>query len=600
MKQSTRHKNKNKNKNKRKYRTRKYIKNIKNKTRKYYKKGGLGPSDGGFIIEIDEDNIPLNNGLNYLNAKQFIDNFLFTDTFIKTYLEKDPYLQKLYALNTVDFTRLYSGDINDLVDLIQPYFTKDLDKILHIFKLVDPKSQSEFIKNLYKSKAPQRVAMSPYRKGIAVSTGGAGSEEAGFVVVKSSEDGFEEVNEYLDAPKKNIAKVAALSVYSFFGATKKLFEKITAPAPPVIDVVAPPIVLSHSERRHVLSLNYGPRFEQFVIKLTINEIYFQQYEQEHIIYKTIQDSLRGLGFDPNVRLENFFSWQYATVPYTPPIMITLQFTYEEAPLSTRMNLLDNVTLEPKNIVNNSLTWGALTGVFNPLRVDFARIISEAPYISINSNSVKITKALTLIFDNLEFLYLKVGLLHGDFKTDNILVEHDAAIQNVTSAFMFDLDLTYLVPGPIPRYRNLLDTIRINPLVNNYLKNNEVASYSAGFLHFFDCYMAALSLVGIVAGNIMKKTTVKAAVEALVWKTKDIPHSINIFKTCYELIEQAGITSPHVGMVAWENLRLDNIKLVIQPADYQAQFATYTPIKKTVYNWILKNLITITYKPAPAM
>ena len=81
------HKNKNKNKNKRKTNKRKRQNKVTHKKNKIYKKigGGVNPSDG-FIIEIDEDGIPVNNSLDFENAEIYIKNFLFTENYIKTYL----------------------------------------------------------------------------------------------------------------------------------------------------------------------------------------------------------------------------------------------------------------------------------------------------------------------------------------------------------------------------------------------------------------------------------------------------------------------------------------------------------------------------------
>ena len=151
----------------------------KNKvTQKKYKKykklmGGINQSDG-FIIEIDEDGIPMNNSLDFENAEIYIKNFLFTEKFIKMYLEPNKAeFAKLISFKYIDYSKLYSGDETKLFNVIEEYTQLYPELFLKIFEIVDPLSYKELI---YKPRTINPIKISPYRSGISVSSGG-GTED---------------------------------------------------------------------------------------------------------------------------------------------------------------------------------------------------------------------------------------------------------------------------------------------------------------------------------------------------------------------------------------------------------------------------------------
>ena len=148
-------------------------------TKKNYKKhkkytGGFDSSDG-FILDVDEDGLPINNSLDYENAEIFIKKFLFTEEFIKTYLEQNKEdLVTLYSFTYLDYSKVYSGDKSKLITLIDSYIKTYPKLFLQIYGIIDPLSQKEYIKNLYKSDmgTVSPLINSPYRPEITVSSGG--------------------------------------------------------------------------------------------------------------------------------------------------------------------------------------------------------------------------------------------------------------------------------------------------------------------------------------------------------------------------------------------------------------------------------------------
>ena len=119
----------------------KHIKNHIKKHKKIYK-GGVKETDG-FIIQVDDFNMPVENSLDYENAEIFLTNFLFNDNFIKTYLEKDT--ESLLTFLKSPEIKLYSGDEEQLDNLIEELISKNMNSFLKLYKIVDPKSYEEFI-----------------------------------------------------------------------------------------------------------------------------------------------------------------------------------------------------------------------------------------------------------------------------------------------------------------------------------------------------------------------------------------------------------------------------------------------------------------------
>ena len=139
-------------------------------------------------------------------------------------------------------------------------------------------------------------------------------------------------------------------------------------------------------------------------------------------------------------------------------------------------------------------------------------------------------------------------------------------------------------------REKLDNIMVPVIINVYLKiedPSKTKTISYGFLHFFDCYFAALTLIADAHkyGNL---PIVDEAVKSMEWNPTDPYHSINIFKTCYDFIRMAGIVTPHLNTFYWVNLNFDNISAVMSPVNprTKALFPTFPEQKKLVYRWIL--------------
>lgn len=686
------HKNINKNgkyhqnKNKRKTNKRKRQNKVTHKKNKIYKNlgGGVNPSDG-FIIEIDEDGIPVNNSLDFENAEIYIKNFLFTENYIKTYLEPNKAeFAELVSFTYLDYGKLYSGDETKLFNVIEEYTRLYPELFLKIFAIIDPLSYKEL---LYKSDTTTPLTISPYRSGISVSSGGGRGDDdkssspyvfsslsplsdedeiqpavpvpAALVPAPASDDDYvivppADLLPPLNQPdKKNIIGVLCLSVFALFKPVpKKIINRernpvAAAPAVPAVPVpvpAAPALVpmpipkpkpaapvtsavtfavpapapaaaanailatLSKSERRHVITFNFVSMVKQFICKLSVNPTYLKHYEREYNTYTSLRKTLIEQGVGPDNILENFFRWQKETTPFIKPVPINLNFTTGGSPIYKKINLIDNVTnLDvdiAKNIVpiiGNKITWGSLNGTYNPRHIDLSRIIQSVMYIEINTNLNKIKTGLQLIFNNLYLFYIITGFIHCDFKTDNILVEINDAVTDVTKSLLFDLDLSFQISEEMYKYdskmaisdnRKKLDNIMVLSIINVYLKiedPSKTKTISYGFLHFFDCYFAALTLIAD-AYNHGNLSIVDEAVKSMEWNPTDPYHSINIFKTCYDFIRAAGIVTPHLNTSHWINLNFDNVSAVMSPVNprTKALFPTFPEPKKMVYRWILLN------------
>jgi len=165
----------------------KWTKKIYKKNKKYT--GGFDSSDG-FILDVDEDGLPINNSLDYENAEIFIKKFLFTEEFIKTYLEQNKEdLVTLYSFTYLDYSKVYSGDKSKLITLIDSYIKTYPKLFLQIYGIIDPLSQKEYIKNLYKSDmgTVSPLINSPYRPEITVSSGGVKVPVAAAAAAASSD-----------------------------------------------------------------------------------------------------------------------------------------------------------------------------------------------------------------------------------------------------------------------------------------------------------------------------------------------------------------------------------------------------------------------------
>jgi hypothetical protein len=152
--------------------SRKKIYRKKHGSRKTFR-GGDVKDDEGFIVEIDKFNTPINNSLDFENAKIFLNNFIFNDGFISKHLENDPVTLRnfLHSSNTI---KLYSGDETKFDTLVENLIEKNMNLFLRLYKLIEPKSHKEFIKNLYKSETPINIES---REGKLVDTMAGGVKE---------------------------------------------------------------------------------------------------------------------------------------------------------------------------------------------------------------------------------------------------------------------------------------------------------------------------------------------------------------------------------------------------------------------------------------
>lgn len=596
---------------------------IKKHHKKIYK-GGVKETDG-FIIEVDNLNMPVENSLDYENAEIFLTNFLFNDNFIKTYLEKDS--ESLLTFLKLPEINLYSGDEIQLDNLIEELISKNMNTFLKLYKIVDPKSYDEFIKSVYKQPSKTSIITSEKEKElVSVISGGIGSGEVDIVISPKSpeleEQGLKKKVFTAVRGVMNFGVHIALGVgTSVINVIKQKIqqppqmtselESISIPEEPTAAPMPAPMpaaerIIDWSQRRHVCVFNVSGTLQQFITKISTDPLFIDSYAYEYNLYEKLR---RKPVIKPN-ELENFFNYQRKdSKTVSGQIIINLEFLMPGGKQFIKPINLRKYT-DPNNIQMYTqygrINWCAMNGIFNPLHYDYSRIIDNSSIFDINKRQDKIIKGLTLIFDNLNYFYTIKGFVHCDFKLNNILVRLDPPRENIISAIMFDLDFSTIMPNFIEGETNRpqLDKLKLalNPAkggkLNNYLNAESVGltSFTGGFCHFFDCYFSAISFFVTVLNNDVAKNS---AIN-LPWNYNPL-HAINIFKTCYLLLKRFDSKLNKINSLDyggyWGTIKLVNILPVILYNIPQDEFNTFSNEQKIVMKWIWKSLRDCDIHPA---
>jgi len=342
-------------------------------------------------------------------------------------------------------------------------------------------------------------------------------------------------------------------------------------------------ILAASKRRFVVVFNSG---NKFICKIATNPDFIEAYEMEYNMYVLLEN------IKPYAHLESFFGWQTGAAEISDIIPIILDFTYEGIPFFKEIDLYtitDPTNIEDYQDEYGQTQWGSLNGVYNPYHVDFDIVISDPNnthmFDAITSRPEKINTGIELIFDNLEVFYTRCKFIHGDFKTNNALVNVDDSYTNITEAIMFDLDQSYIHRGPEGEDREKLNRVLSGMIsINNNLQAIDyIMFYTMGFCHFFDCFFFAITFYV----NSLNKPIVNTSPMTLPWHPDDL-HSLNIFKTCYNRIKFKGIRSLSAGGDDFYNVTLIGI-INIMTVSSKALFDSLEPIERVVIKWIFTML-----------
>ena len=600
----------------------KHIKNHIKKHKKIYK-GGVKETDG-FIIQVDDFNMPVENGLDYENAEIFLTNFLFNDNFIKTYLEKDT--ESLLTFLKSPEINLYSGDEEQLDNLIEELISKNMNSFLKLYKIVDPKSYDEFIKSVYNQPTEKSIITTEKeRELVSAVSGGIGPGGVAILVSPKSPELYKPEEQGLKKKVFTAVRgVMTFGVHAALGVGTSVInvikqkikqappmtsdlESISIPEAPMPAAPMPAAerIIDWSQRRHVCVFNVSGTLQPFITKISTEPQFIESYGYEYSLYEKLR---RKPVIKPN-ELENFFNYQRKdAITVAGPIIINLDFSVPGGKQFIKPIDLRKYTA-PNNIQMYTqygrINWCAMNGTFNALHFDYSIIMDDTSIFDINRRQDKIVKGLNLIFNNLNYFYNVKGFVHCDFKLNNILVRVDPPRENILSAIMFDLDFSTIMPNFIEgkTNRSELDRLQLpltpakGGLLNNYLmaENVGIRSFSGGFCHFFDCYFSAISFfVTVLNNNVAKDSVVN-----LPWNYEPL-HSINIFKTCYLLLKRFDkklnkINSLDYGGY-WGSIQLVNILPVILYTIPQDEFNTFSNEQKTVMKWIWKSLRDCDIRP----
>ena len=249
--------------------------------------------------------------------------------------------------------------------------------------------------------------------------------------------------------------------------------------------------LSADDRRWVITYNFGNTV-QFIIKFSVNPRSIMKYRWENDIYTKLHAKNDG-----SYNVENFFDWQEDIIKASEPFVFRLTykkktFTYSEKP----EQLMDHTAFA--NLKTYSwLNTGALIGIYNS---------NHRPLADLNIDGMGIenyTNALYLTITNLKNAFYTGGLLHGDFKNDNVLIASKDG-KYAQAALIYDLDFAQIIPYPPVDHRDRKEVVQVvreaasgiyHPSSVNYIYYNKPIpqKISILFLHFFDIFFLAYTI-----------------------------------------------------------------------------------------------------------
>ena len=245
--------------------------------------------------------------------------------------------------------------------------------------------------------------------------------------------------------------------------------------------------LSTNERRWVITyyFNTFPNTLQFVVKFTVDPLFINKYRWEYDIYTKLQTKNNG-----TFNVANFYDWQENVYYHGKPF--TFVFTHKKKVyhhIEKSENLMDE-SFQAKLLRNGWIHTGALIGIYNPEHIPLSRL-----GLDLDLDLDRYIRILSNVITNLDAAFTIGGLLHGDLKSDNVLIN-----VKTDGALIYDLDFAHLIPYPPAQRKDTLDIERdihgvFHPTSVNYLftKKPVPKKISILFLHFFDIFFLAYSL-----------------------------------------------------------------------------------------------------------
>jgi hypothetical protein len=249
--------------------------------------------------------------------------------------------------------------------------------------------------------------------------------------------------------------------------------------------------LSTDDRRWVITYNFGTSV-QFIIKFSVNPRSIMKYRWENDIYTKLHAKNDG-----SYNVENFYDWQEDIIKAGEPLVFRL--TYKKKTYRHSEN--PEQLMEPAAWENLKtygwLNTGALIGVYNS---------NHRPLSDLNIDGMGIenyTNALYLTIANLKNAFYIGGLLHGDFKNDNVLIDSKDG-KYAQAALIYDLDFALIIPYPPVEHRDRKEVVQVvrdpasgiyHPSSVNYVYYNKPIpqKISIAFLHFFDIFFLAYTI-----------------------------------------------------------------------------------------------------------
>ena len=335
--------------------------------------------------------------------------------------------------------------------------------------------------------------------------------------------------------------------------------------------------LSTDERRWVITYNFNtfPNALQFVVKFSVDVYFIQKYRWEYNIYTKLHAKNNG-----SYMVENFYDWQERQIYVDESF--EFNFTYKNKVykhIENPENLMDS-SFKSHLIRYGSLNTGALIGIYNPRHCPLSdiNIIDIDAYIHI----------LYIVVTNLNAAFTIGGLLHGDFKYDNVLID----IQT-DEALIYDLDFSYIVPTPV-NLQSTVDIQKINgiyhPTSVNYLFYNKTIPQKINvlFLHFFDIFFLAYS---IHYNNTEFVNHLNYYLQKQYGRNQDF----DIFLSCFNSLSQFRNTykDPSDPNNPWEYLTHDKIIFINQSTVYPTnnnKFKVYSD--NSITRSIIRDILSV--------
>ena len=401
-----------------------------------------------FTIEVDEKLNLVYGCLNESCLNQFINTFIIKDTNLSLFQYYKDEIVNIIINHTdlIDDIQFFIGDtqIDDVIQIIDDNISYELK--MKIFDLLEIPENPFQLDTTDKLEFPVQIQVA----------GGIGNL-VGII----------------------ITTVIGAAVYLLSGKKKVSGRK------PLGQNIESVDELIKSQKLSILVINYGDRFQQKILKITINPDYFQMYLDELVIYNKLRENTKA-----NVAEFTQASIVSTTCDKQGKGTVSLNIDGHEhlfnlLDICHPITLLGKCSQAKKSKIPINLAY--LCGNYYEDTIDFDNLISNY-----SPNMANIKLAVFDILRNISVAYNQIGFIHSDMKIDNILIQTSHNYSKVVKSIIFDLDLSFIFDKLL--LKNMYDLG-----ANAYLKIPDVDSskkqnmLTREFLHFFDIYLFNMSL-----------------------------------------------------------------------------------------------------------